>query len=126
MEIDGKEYDFTKLKLRKQLSMQAQVLQVGLALAQGKPFDHEFQASAGVKLFKHMTVDGYEVKIENGDDLDDYFDEGGAALYNQVFIAACKVNFPSIFAKLTALAGDKDSALSQGLKKSGLASALSM
>ena len=125
MEIDGKRYEFTKLKLRKQLAMQAQVLQVGLALAQGQPFDHEFQAAAGLKLFQFMTVDGFEVKLKDGDAMDDYFEEGGAALYNQVFIAAVKFNFPSIFAKLTALTENKDSALSKGIAGSGLGSLLS-
>ncbi len=125
MEIDGKEYEFTKLKLKQQVSMQAQVIRAGMALAQGGNFDIEFQYSAAKKLFKFMTCEGYEVVLKDDDAIDEFFDSD-LALFNKVFYAAVKFNFPSIFAKLTALAKDKDSALSQGLEKSGLASALSM
>jgi hypothetical protein len=127
MEIDGKEYEFTKLKLKQQVSMQAQVIRAGMALAQGGNFDIEFQYSAAKKLFKFMTCEGYEVVLKDDDDdaIDEFFDSD-LALFNKVFYAAVKFNFPSIFAKLTALANDKDSALSQGLAKSGLASALSI
>ena len=125
MEIDGKEYEFTKLKLKQQVSMQAQVIRAGMALAQGGNFDIEFQYSAAKKLFKFMTCEGYEVVLKDDDAIDEFFDSD-LALFNKVFYAAVKFNFPSIFAKLTALAKDKDSALSQGLEKSGLASALSI
>ena len=118
--IDGKKYEFTKLKLKQQVSMQAQVVRAGMALARGGDFDVEFQYSASKKLFKHMTCDGYEVILKDDDAIDEFFDSD-LALFNKVFYAAVKFNFPSIFAKLTALAEDKDSALSQGLKKSGLA-----
>ncbi len=125
MEIDGKEYEFTKLKLKQQVSMQAQVIRAGMALAQGGNFDIEFQYSAAKKLFKFMTCEGYEVVLKDDEAIDEFFDSD-LALFNKVFYAAVKFNFPSIFAKLTALAKDKDSALSQGLEKSGLASALSI
>ncbi len=118
-EIEGKKYEIQKLKLRQQVVMQAQVVGTGISMWKGGSFDVEFQFTAATKLFKHMTCEGYEVKLKDDDAIDEFFG-GDLGLFNKVFFAAVKYNFPTIFAKLTALTEDKDSALSQALAKSGL------
>jgi len=114
VEVDGKSYQFQLLSLADAMDVESRVASL-IAQTMGKgEKDHGLLFAIGAKLCKGLTVDDFEVKIE------EEF-RGKPLLFNKVIIAGAKANFPDFF---TILAESGDSAIGEALAASGLANVI--
>ena len=119
VEINGKVFTFELLKMKQKCVVGGKIASILMSAQGGRDIDGLEAFELAKILFKHATIDGYEV-ITTDDGIDEAFG-GEFSFMMRALLEAGKANFPDLFGKAEALAKNSDSAIHRALKESGLA-----